>query len=252
MKGLFVNEWVKIKRSAWVMGVLLYLVLIIMLQAFFPGREENPVTKTGYGSVFGLISHFMGMDFYGAFAFLAAGLFGREFEGRVLNNIVGRGVKRRYYFAVKAACLMALSAALYIACLCIFGLLRTVIYGYNPGNFFYRDYWLKALVYNGGAVLLIFCYMSVSLLLIVLFRRSVPALICAVVINLMDSGLREGAVFSDIRIGGACAAAEKMWSAFVSDRILTGSFFAIFLPIICAGLLFLLLAGFLFEKTDLD
>ena len=251
MRALWANEWVKIKHSKWVIGVILYLMFMTVIGALFPGTRENYFTISGYGSLFSWSDNLMGMDIYSAFAFLVAGLMGKEFDNRTLHNIVGRGIKRKHYFAVKAICIIMLSALFYIASLCIFSVLRTMIFGYNPEALSYSDYWSKVLVYNGGALLLVLCYVSVFILLSVLIRRIGPMLVCSILINFIDSSLREGAI-ADIRIGGACRIAVKMRTAFQYDRILTGPFFTMFLPVICVGVVTLLLACQLFQKRDID
>lgn len=251
MRALLANEWVKIKHSRWVIGVIIYLMFMTVIEALFPGPQESDFTRSGYGSLFSWNDNLMGMDIYSAFAFLVAGLMGREFDDRTLHNIVGRGIKRKHYFAVKAICLITLSALLYITSLCIFSLLRTMIFGYNPGALSYPGYWPKVLVYNGGALLLVLCYVAVFILLSVLIRRIGPMLVCSILINFIDSSLREGAI-ADIRLGGACWIAVKMRTAFQYDRIMISSFFTMFLPVICVGVVTLLLACFLFQKRDID
>lgn len=238
MRGLFINELIKLKRSRMIKGVFIVFMCFCLMVVFI---------DMGAPATFGFTAPFTWLSCNGAAGFFLYGLIvadmiAREFEQGVIHNALGRGVGKSKFFFVKLITLFAVSVVMYLSCMGIFTAASSMKEGFDPKGQVYANYALKVLVFNTGAVIAILSCVALYMFLAYLLRNAA-----------LTFGIAVAATIVDL-LGwypGPMTAAWKTIDFFLEDAVLTREFALIFVP--CIFILFVSVVGAyaLFRLRDL-
>lgn len=241
---LLANEFTKIKSSKAVKGVMIAFLLLVVLNSLIPSiqQDSSPVAVYGFGAPFVWLSHNGASGFF-LYAAIAAGMAAGEFELGVVRNALSSGVKRGHYFLAKVTAVFGVSIVIYLGCVAVMCILKSIKTGFAPDGYLYSDYGLKVLVFSAGAIITILADAALYLFIAYLFREAVPTFIAAIAISIVELYTQ---------IDGPLGIAARSRSYFVSDNVLSRDFIRLFIP--CAWILVICLAAayMLFMVMDVE
>lgn len=241
---LLANEFIKIKSSKAVKGVIIAFLFLVVLDGLIlgAGKESYPVVIYGFGAPFFWLSANGACGFF-LYAAIVAGMIASEFELGILHNALGSGVKRGSYFLAKTAAVFGVSILVYLGCVCTLCIFKSIKEGFDPEGYIFSDYGLKVLVFSAGAMISILAYVALYIFIAYLFREAVLTFIAAIVISIIE-------LFT--RVNGPQLIAVKTMSYIASDDVLSWDFVRLFIP--CAWMLVICLAAayVLFAVMDVE
>lgn len=251
---MWTNEILKIRRSKSVKGLFLVFLVFIILSSFMGENKGGPLMNSGFAGPF--IWHgVMGASGLFAYGAIAAGMIAREFELGVVRNAIGCGVGRNRYFGVKVLSVMAVAAAMYLVCNCIYTAILTMRCGFDPEGLLYSDYWQKVLVFNAVALTVQMACMAMYICFAFLFRAASVTFAASVLVTLAETVFVAVSIkrysFSEGGFRGPAAAIWLMMEHFAGDTILTKEFAALALPSACIMVVSLVLSYILFMKRGI-
>ncbi len=248
MKALWINELVKMRCSWAVKIVFLYRIYEAVTSAVRPALVETAFMRQGAFAPFQAVTNYAGNIFI--CSILTGSVMDKEFEQGTIHNVLVCGVGRGRYFAVKTAGIWGLAILDYAVYACLYILFRCLFFGVGQGGGLSEFYWLKMLVYNGGAVAVVLAYHCLFLFFGVLFRNSVVTFMVSAALTVMRNGL---GIFIIRRVEGMKwkPAYLLMREIAVSDNILSSDLAMALLPCICMGAISLILAYVLFQRKDM-
>jgi len=255
MSNLFRNELLKLRHSKAVIILFWVYLGFTMMSALVPGVGNDSVMQYGFSAPFLVLCNF-GTVFFDFFAIIAAGLIAEEFKQGIIHNVLGCGVERGRYFIAKASGVVGISLFFYLCDFCAYCVTKNLLVGFGPKELVYSHYFLKVLVYNLAAVLLIFSCVSFYICLAYLLRDSVKTFAVALVVGFLDTAWGAKVSLNSGIPGGPASASTQMAhmirTAADSDRILSGELVISLLPTLCLGVISILAAYRLFQKMDIQ
>lgn len=251
---MWANEFLKIKRSKSVRVLFLVFVGFILLASLMGENKGSDLMRSGFAAPF-MWNGIMGAAGLFAYGAIAAGMIASEFELGVVRNAIGCGVTRSRYFAVKVSSVLGISLVLYLVCNCIFTVVMTVHYGFDPKGLLYSDYWTKVVVFNAVALTVQLASVAIYICFAYIFRAASAAFVFSVLETIIEAFISSQRVKS-MRLSGRGLPCpfDTMWvlpKHFTEDTILTEEFALLAVPCICILSVSLLISYILFMKRGI-
>lgn len=252
MSNLLLNELLKLKKSKTVKVVICIMMVYSLFIALFPG--EGYLYRSGFSAPFLMLICYGSLGFW-ANAAIVSEQIGGEFKSGTIHNTLSSGMERKKYFIAKVISLYGITAAIYLASAFFLFLCQNLIFGYDPEGLIFSGYWTKVLVYQLGALFVIFGWVSLSVFFSYLLQTAVASFVAMVVASFVELFLSLKFLYDrDIVIGGPTNTVWVMQRMLLTDtdRILSTDFLITLLP--CILLIAASIGGayYLFQKTDIN
>ena len=250
MKRLLQNELLKLRYNRM---SIVFAMLMIGFGAFsavmprFPGQ----ITTWDYGVMASMrYLYYVGGLTAVLMTGISAGMIAQEFNNRTIHNALSCGVSRKKYFFTKTYLYMAFCFLTHLVTLLLFTVIKGAVFGFFPPYSRYRNLMIVTIVVHLGEAAVLFAYMSVFLLLAILFHNPAVVIFSGVACYYLESWLPviDGISF----YGDPFYAIDGIDPLVMSGRVLSAKFAALTLPCIVTGIVFLSLAYLIFMKKDIN
>lgn len=247
MKNLILNEFAKIKHTTLIKIIFGLFLLMAVLIGILP-PEEKDMFDYAYGAHFRFL-RMCGTAALFFFSPIVVSMITQEFSQGTAHNILSCGISRKKYYMVKAICLMGTSFMIYLVTIGVYALIRSILYGFNPGNYAYPDYVPVVFVYHISILIVIFAELALFMCIGYLFNRQAMAYwVCLGIVGI------ENFIFlrDDGKMGLALQALVTMDGFLENYTVLTVDFMRLLTPVFAELFLCLALACFIFQKKDIN
>ena len=250
MKRLLQNELLKLRYNRM---SIVFAVLMIGFGAFsavmprFPGQ----ITTWDYG-VMASMRYLYCVGGFTAFLMtgISAGTITQEFNNRTIHNALSCGVSRKKYFFTKMWLYVAFCFLIHLVTLLLFTVIGGAVFGFFPPDYRYCNLMTVTIVVHLGEAAVLFAYMSVFLLLAILFRNPAVVIFSGVAYYFLENWITT--IDSVSFYGVPSYALARIDSLVLSGHVLSVELVALTLPCIVTGIIFLSLAYFIFMKKDIN
>lgn len=253
MSNLLCNEFVKLRKSRTVKVVFFLMMVYSGFIAVFPGAEDS-IQGAGFSAPFMLLISYGSLGFWANAAIVSEQIAG-EFGAGTIHNILICGTERRQYFAAKVVSLYGVAAAIYLICCLFLCLCQNLVFEFDPEGMIFSHYWAKVLVYQLGALLVIFSWLSLSIFFSYLLRSAVASFVALVAANFVEVVLCTKILYHrNVLLGGPSNTVWVMQRMIAndSDRILSMDFLVALIPCILLIAASICGAHYLFQKADIN
>lgn len=248
------NEFLKIKHSKSVRVLFLVFLGFILLASSIGENRGSDLMRSGFAAPF-MWNGIMGAAGLFAYGAIVAGMVASEFELGVVRNAIGCGVARSRYFAVKVISVLGISVILYLVCNCIYTVVMTIQYGFDPKGLLYSDYWTKVVVFNAVALTVQLASVAIYICFAYIFRAASVTFVFSVMETIIEAFISSQHIKS-MRLSGKGIRCPfyTMWiltQHFTEDTILTEEFALLAVPCVCILAVSLLASYILFMKRGI-